>query len=310
MRALCLLPMATLAVALTGCIPDVAPRCEGVAPTCGSDGADNCCAPGDQVKGGTFERDNDPAHLATVSDFYLDRYEVTVGRFRQFVAAYPESQPHVGDGAHPGVANSGWQDAWTQHLPADAGALTKSLGCNANFRTWTDEVGSGESLPIDCVDWYLAAAFCAWDGGRLPTEAEWSYAAVGGDQQRSYPWNPPDHPDPEHAVFGCNGTMAGCAFSDLHRVGSTPAGDGRFGQSDLAGSMAEWVADAFAPYPASCEVSDCLALDPAALSRPARGGDWTNDSSSLKLSSTSHDASGKPAAKPEDFIGFRCARGE
>ena len=307
MRPLSWLPVAALGVTLTGCIPDVIPRCDGVEPICGSTGDDNCCAPGQKVAGGTFQRDNDPAHTATVGDFFLDRYEVTVGRFRQFVEAYPESRPNVGDGAHPSVENSGWNEAWSKHLPADAAALTKSLGCNPNFRTWTDEAGSGEALPIDCVSWYLAAAFCAWDGGRLPSEAEWSYAAAGGDAQNPYPWGA-DLPDAKHAVFGCNDKTAGCAFSDLRRVGSTPAGDGRFGQSDLAGSMAEWVADRFGPYPARCDIGDCLALDPAAAGRPARGGDWTNVSSFLELSSKSHDVASQPAETPQDFIGFRCAR--
>jgi len=205
------------------------------------------------------------------------------------------------------VANSGWNDAWTKHLPADAGALKKSLGCNANFRTWTDEAGSGEALPIDCVSWYLAAAFCAWDGGGLPSEAEWSYAAVGGDVQNPYPWGK-DPPAAKHAVFGCSDKAAGCAFSDLHRVGSTPAGDGRFGQSNLAGSMAEWVADRFGPYPVNCDVGDCLALDPAAVGRPARGGDWTNAATFLELTSKSHGVASQPAETPQDFIGFRCAR--
>ena len=63
------------------------PSCSGLAATCGPSKNDNCCT-SLLVPGGAFNLSNDPTYPATVSDFYLDKYEVTVGRFRAFVTAY------------------------------------------------------------------------------------------------------------------------------------------------------------------------------------------------------------------------------
>ena len=214
------------------------------------------------IPAGTFYRSydgvtfNDQSFPATVDQFRLDRYEVTVARFRVFVAAGKGTKlapPLAGEGAHPKIAGSGWDSGWDSNLAADAAALKASLNC-ASESSWVDTPGQTESLPINCVTWFEAFAFCAWKGKRLPTEAEWNYAAAGGDQQRAYPWSSPPSSttiDSTHAAYG---------LGSVSQVGSrSPKGDGRWGNADLVGNVAEWVLDSYlGTYPKPC--LNCAAL--------------------------------------------------
>ena len=249
--------------------------------TCGAGGT-SCCE-AKVVPGGVFDRRNDDGYPATVSAFSLDVYEVSVGRFRAFVEAGAGTQakpPSPGAGGHPKIAESGWNDAWTTLLPPSASDLRELVAGG----TWTDAPEANEKKPITNVSWFVAFAFCAWDGGRLPTYAEWSFAAAGGDEQRYYPWSsPPANPDisPGRAAYSCNysepaytcppaycsvgnttpcdqaaclaaaGTCVtpscfGCDIAkDVADVGVLPSGAGRWGHFDLGGNASEMVFDAF-----------------------------------------------------------------
>jgi formylglycine-generating enzyme len=165
------------------------PICAGLAASCGLSN-DECCL-SLLVPGGTFNRDNDTEFPATVGDFYLDKYLVTVGRFRAFVNAgmgTKASPPAEGAGANPLIMGTGWDSTWNSNLVDDTATLEARLQCDPTFQTWTNTPGANEDLPINCVDWYEAFGFCAWDDGRLATEAEWGYAAAGGSEERRYPW--------------------------------------------------------------------------------------------------------------------------
>ncbi|WP_437653086.1 formylglycine-generating enzyme family protein [Sorangium sp. So ce1182] len=283
----------------------IPPSCIDLAATCGPGEDESCCA-ASAVTGGTFNRGNDPVNPATVSGFLLDRFEVTVGRFRKFVAAYPGSRPAAGAGRHPLIDGGGWDIGWNIELPADAAGLRAAIKCSPVYQTWTDAPGPNEHLPMNCLSWYVAFAFCAWDGGRPATEAEWNYAAAGGDEQRLYPWSSPADSltiDSSYAVYGCE-ARGSCAFTDVQAVGSrSPKGDGAWGQADLAGNMWEWVLDWYASaYPSDC--NDCANLA-AASYRVLRGGSFSNVASSLI--SSARNGYVVPSYGGHE-VGARCAR--
>ncbi len=178
-----------------------------------------------------------PEHPVTVDAFFLDKYEVTVGRFRRFVLSYDGTAPAPGSGGHPRVADSGWDSTWDDQLPPTRELLIARLQCEAGY-TWTDAAGDHEAMAINCVDRWVAMAFCAWDKGRLPTEAEWEYAAVGGNQNRLFPWG--------RYLANCTQAHYGNCPGEMDVVGSHD-GAGRWGHRDLAGNVAEWTLDWFEP---------------------------------------------------------------
>jgi formylglycine-generating enzyme required for sulfatase activity len=302
--------------------PPPGASCVGLADSCGSTGTGSCCE-SPLVSGGTYYRGydvgsdgaaGDMSNPATVSDFRLDKYEVTVGRFRMFVAAGQGTQtdpPAAGAGAHGGTPASGWDPGWDANLAADRAALVGALDCDATFHTWTPAPGGNESRPINCITWYEAMAFCIWDGGYLPTEAEWNYAASGGTEQRAYPWSSPPSSvilDASHASYYVDPTrecygdgVNGCALTDLIVVGTKPAGDGRWGQSDLAGNVMEWALDWYAGYPNPC--SDCANLTPD-FGRVYRSGSFHTNSSGMRTGFRSFFM----AETRFPYLGVRCAR--
>jgi sulfatase modifying factor 1 len=295
--------------------------CGPLPATCGPTGNASCCE-SPVVEGGTYYRIYDSAPdmqypdmswPATVSTFRLDKYEVTVGRFRQFVEAGMGTQANPpAPGASRRTLNGmpdqgGWDPAWNASLPVDTSALITSVNCEAGYQTWTDTPAGNEHRPMVCINWFEAMAFCAWDGGELPTEAEWMYAASGGFQ-RAYPWSDP----PESLTIDCtlanyggqNWATTACVAQGPNDVGSTsPQGDGVWGQADLGGNVWEWGLDWYAAaLPLPC--TDCANLGPG-TARGGRGGSFKTPAYSARVG---HRYDEDPPTFRYNDVGVRCAR--
>ncbi len=238
-----------------------------------------------------------------VRAFWLDAYEVTVGRFRHFVEAGlplpPGSVPYPSGPLATGLTRG------------SVSAPEMNQSC-----PYTSERGTQENHPVACVNWMTALAFCVFQGGRLPTEAEWEWAARGRtvdgeslNTGRTFPWG---DALPEGAEFG----QTGCDRAQFNRcpsgsplptriVGSFAATGGIY---DLAGNVFEWVADAFSDFGSVCWRGEgglvnplCQQGDDVAL-RTIRGGGWAS------LGADRIQATARlPQSTATDATGFRCA---
>lgn len=145
-----------------------------------------------------------------------------------------------------------------------------------------------------CISWFEAQAYAAWWGGRLPTEAEWEYAARG-PEGLIYPWG--DDFAADNVVFFSN---SGRKTAD---VGSIPAGVSWVGALDMSGNVWEWVSSLYQPYPYKANDGRESTSDTNS-GRVLRGGGWNNDVNDLR-------AAFRGRLTPNDRInsgGFRCAR--
>jgi len=258
------------------------------------------CVEGDGC--GDDRADEKPRHAVRLgSGFWMSRTEVTVAAFRRFVA----------DTAHRTTAE---RDGWSPFFDG------KRLVTQPGLHWRTPGFAQGEDHPVVDVSWYDAEAFCSWAGGRLPSEAEWEYAARGGAPGRRYVWG--DQPVP--LVSGVK--QANLADDETRRVyagwktvpwyddghtytapaGSFPANG--FGLVDMAGNAAEWCADWYdeRAYPAGARAEPLLDPRGPAVGeqRVVRGGSWVDDMAYMSVSRRYFDA----PATHNAFIGFRCVR--
>ena len=297
---------------------------------CGEDAGESCCT-SYLLPAGTFERSYEPdssvtSARATVSAFRLDKYPVTVGRFRQFIhATNPDSgvawSPAAGSGKHAyldgGALNAcpaggaAIEPGWSTDFPFNP---TPASVRGAPCPTYTLSPGATENLPMNELTWYDAYAFCIWDGGFLPTLAELEYAAAGGNQQRDYPWGatPPQTTPNGYAIYGCHYPNADADIPDgdtcesvvnLAPVGTATLGAGRWKQLDLTGEIQEWVLDKYSlGYPAG-QWDNCVYLEGDG-GRFFQGAAWA-----LPITTpAARQVGGHVAGIPDPDIGLRCAR--
>ena len=269
--------------------------------------------------GGTGEADP-----ASVSGFRLDKYSVTVARFRQFVTAWNNGSgylPADGSGKHAylnggmGLMNSGapgtYEAGWSAANDSNVAPTTTNLDCaymTNQPTTWTASPGANDNRPMNCVNWYEAYAFCIWDGGFLPSDAEWGYAAAGGSEQREYPWGstPPGMAN-QYEINDCyypSGSHNCTGIANIAPVGTATLGVGKWGQLDLLGDVMQWVLDVGGTNKLVDPCSDCAYTSPPNSGFVLRGGSYYFGSSPGSSATRGGDIS----TVRDTIYGFRCAR--
>ena len=162
----------------------------------------------------------------------------------------------------------------------------------------------GDDQPVIIVDWYQAKIFSEWVGGRLPSEAEWEYAARSAGKERKYPWGD-EAPSCMLAVFDSGGNK-GCGRNSTWPVCSKPKGNTKQGLCDMAGNVWEWVQDwDHKSYTGAPTVGSAWE-DPSGYDRVFRGGAYVTEERSIGLTT-------RGSMSPNflsDLLGFRPAKSE
>jgi len=222
-----------------------------------------------RIKGGSFMMGSEemyrekPVHRVQVPTFWISKTEVTVEQYRACVQAGVCSEP------------AGTWDA-----------------CN-----WAKS--GRDEHPINCVDWNQAKAFARWAGGRLPSEAEWEFAARNQGQSVKYPWG--------NIEASCRYTVmddggSGCGKGRTWSVCSKTEGDTEQGLCDMAGNIWEWVEDRYAAY-SKTPTDGSPNIRPVPY-RVYRGGSWNNAVPNLRATYRYFSEPGNSFIS----LGFRLAR--
>jgi len=214
------------------------------------------------------DSDEVPVHPVTVTSFQISRTEVTVAQYSACV------------------------DAGVCPVPGEGET------CN-----WL-RLGKLDH-PINCVSWDDAQRFAEWVEARLPTEAEWEYAARSGGLAREYPWG--DEPaDCGRAVVDRADDGTSCGNEGTKPVCSRMAGNTEQEVCDMAGNVWEWVEDDWhKTYIGAPDTGSTAWIEePRAFIRVVRGGSWWNDP---RLARVAYRFRGVPSGR-YDILGFRVAR--
>lgn len=274
--------------------------------------ADRVCVPGGAfVLGDRFYRPvgetpltTRPERIVRISRFVVDRQEVSVKRYRDAITrgfSAPIAVKATERDGPPGT--------------------TRDEAC-----TFSVAPRGREDYPLSCVSWVTADAFCRFEGGSLPTEAQWEYVALAAARARKsiYAWGD-DPPTCDHAVYARSAFSSDCAAmgEGPQEIGAASLDTAPLGVRDLGGGLEEHVVDSMADFSDACWTSvppddprctkpttpEC-ALDPASLEcrlagefrHVTRGGGWTSFADQMRGIRRGAMQGGAMS----EHVGFRC----
>ena len=249
--------------------------------------------------------DEHPRHRVQLPAYYIDKYEVTNGDYRKFVAAVNVEPPrHWIEKGY--ILSMNESKLWSVDVEKLRKLASKVLKLDIDTRQMSKEqlkTAIGQAFaaeskePVIYVDWGAADAYCRWAGKRLPSEAEWEKAARGSGGAE-FPWGKDWK---EHM------SNTGEAMWDdgVAPVGSYPADKSPYGVYDMAGNVSEWTADWYTAYPGS----DYKSGNFGKKFRVVRGAGWSGDGHyALHLFQRGAYRFNLPPDSQFDDLGFRCAR--
>lgn len=286
------------------------------------------------IKGGTFQMgteefpDAAPLHEVTISDFYIDEHEVTNGQFARFVEAtgYRTVAERPLDPAdYPGVPLEVLKPGSAVFTPPD-----KSVGLQNHLQWWQYVAGASwrhpegpestlvgrEDEPVVHVAYEDAAAYAHWVGKRLPTEAEWEYAARAGRTASKYYWGEELKPSGKWVANTYQGDFPVTNSKEDGFVSAAPVKSfpsNAFGLYDMDGNVWEWCSDYYRPdyYRSSPSVDPKGPADsydpdePNAVKRVQRGGSFLCNSQYCERYLAGSRGKGEVSSGSNN-LGFRC----
>lgn len=251
---------------------------ESCGPRQGEGGAEESALPANRflewipLEGGEFQMgsetgadDDKPVHSVTLDSFWMSKTETTVAQYLTCVEAGACREP-------------------------DTGRL--------NYCNWgTDD---RDTHPVNCIDWHQAADFAGWVGGRLPTEAEWEYAARSGGREQKFPWGDETADCTRVVMNSCDSGRVlnaatpedycpGCGRDSTWPACWKPEGNTTQGLCDMSGNVWEWVADWY----------DVHSPGP---DRVIRGGSFLDDARYVAVGASQR---GIPPGLRRNNLGFR-----
>ena len=251
-----------------------------------------------------------PVREVILDGFYMDARPVTIAQFREFVSATAyktESERY------------GWSFVFHSHVPQEliedrVGGVT--WWCKVSGSDWAHPEGpdslveSRLDFPVTHISWNDAAEYAKWAGKRLPTEAEWEYAARGGLEQNTYPWGDELTPNGTHL---CNVWQGDFPHTDLGEDGWTSVGlpdyypPNGYGLYGITGNAWEWCSDWFHPswHVTAARVNP--AGPPAGTARVMKGGSYLCHRSYCNRYRVAARTSNTPDSATTN-ISFRCVR--
>ena len=241
--------------------------------------------------------DQRPKHRVYLDAYWIDKTEVSVGMFRKFVEA---------TGYKTTAERDGWGKPWKEGPKDEEWPEISGIDWQ---HPHAPDVVAGDELAVVQVSWEDGAAYSAWAGGRLPTEAEWEKAARGTDGRR-FPWGNEldgtlmNYGDAQCPVERWRDLDFDDGYAYVAPVGSYPKGASPYGVLDMAGNVWEWVADWYDDaYYGVSPAQNPMGPESGTV-RAQRGGSWYDGEASAWVNSLVRHQN-PPTDRYED-VGFRC----